>query len=50
VLLSDFPEIDVLKSNGRLMMAETAEDNAEQHGSHIISFRTNPQAGTIFTP
>ena len=42
MLLGDCPEIDVLKGNHRLMLAETAKDDAEQHGSHIIFLQDKP--------
>ena len=48
MFLGDCSEIDVLKGNGGLVLAETAKNDAEKHGSHIIFLQDKPQAGIIF--
>ena len=46
LFLGDGPKVNVLKGD-RLMLAETAKDDAEKHGSHIIFLQDKPQAATI---
>ena len=47
LLFYDCPKIDVLKGDSRLVLAETAKNDAEKHGSHISFLQDKPQAGTI---
>lgn len=48
LLLSDGAEIDILKGDRRMLMAEATKEDAEKHGSHIIFLQDKPQAGTVF--